>query len=83
MATMTNCEVKRNGEDVITTPTSAEVIDDHKPTVNIRVTGGTRVADRLKKGFGSYKIKGTVANEERNYTLKCDDAGDPAKFKLP
>jgi hypothetical protein len=50
--------------------------------MNIVVNGGTRVADRLKKGFTGYKITGKVGDNERTFlSLKCDDAGDPAKFK--
>jgi hypothetical protein len=86
MATITDCKVTRkvdNAEvDVITSPTSAELNNDGAPSMNIVVTGGTRVADRLKKNFGGYRIKGTVDKIGRNFPLlKCEAAGDPAKFK--
>jgi hypothetical protein len=86
MATITGCKVTRKVDkaevDVITSPTSAELNDDGAPTMNIVVTGGTRVADRLKKNFGGYIIKGTVDKIGRDFPLlKCEDASDPAKFK--
>jgi hypothetical protein len=88
MSSIDNCKVTRkvgNEEvDVITSPTSAVLNNDLSPSMNIVVTGGTRVADQLKKNNGGYKITGKVGTKEREFRgLKCDDAGNPAKFKKP
>ena len=78
MPAITNCVVKKSNSDVITSPTSAVLTDDLKPTMNIVVTGGTRSG--LTKS-GGYKITGTVGGHERTFLLmKCTDDGNHAKF---
>jgi cell division protein FtsI/penicillin-binding protein 2 len=75
---ITNCKVTKGGSDVITNPTSAELTDDLKPTMNIVVKGGTR--NGLSKASG-YKITGKVGTTDRNFiSMKCTDDGTNAKF---
>ena len=78
MPAITSCAVKKGNSDVITTPTSAVLTDDMKPTMNIVVTGGTRSG--LTKS-GGYKITGNVDGHARTFlSMKCTDDGNHAKF---
>jgi hypothetical protein len=75
---ITNCVVKKSDKDVITSPTTATLTDDLKPTMNIVITGGTRSG--LSKSDG-YKITGSVNGTPRTFiSMKCTDDGNNAKF---
>jgi hypothetical protein len=78
---ITNCVVSFGGAIILNNPTKAELFDDLKPTLNITITGGTKHTPLVKNK--AYKITGTVSNLPRTWlNMKCDDTGDPAKFKL-
>ena len=94
MPLITGCKVVRilveNGtkktEDVITSPTKAEIFNDNTPQINIVVTGGTRNKDHLKKSNNGFTITGKVGENQRTFSnFKCDDAGTDqnktSKFK--
>ena len=76
---ITGCTVSRNNAQVLTNPTSADLNDDMKPTMNIVIAGGNHPVALVLNA--SYKITGTVTGIDRTFlNMKCVKTGDPARF---